>query len=319
MRVLIAEDDAVPRLILKLTVEKFGHECLVAEDGSQAWDIYQNTSVNVIISDRMMPGLDGLELCRRIRETPGVGYTFFIFLTALGEKEQLLAGIRAGADDYLTKPFDPDELHVRLIVASRVTELHQQLTEQRAELKQLNQELFQQGRRDPLTHLGNRLRLMEDLATIAGQAERYGKRYCMILCDVDCFKSYNDYYGHIAGDKVLHDIGQTIAQTCRDGDTAYRYGGEEFLVILPEQSPANAAIAAERVRHMIETLAIPHATKASTGRVTISAGVAMLKPSDYQTMHHWLKRADEALYRAKREGRNRIVLDTGSCDNSTNG
>ncbi len=306
MRVLIAEDDAVPRMILRLSVEKFGHECLVAEDGSQAWEMYHDALINVVISDRVMPGMDGLELCRRIRETPKPGYTYFIFLTALGEKDQLLAGIQAGADDYLTKPFDPDELRVRLIVASRITALHQQLEAQQTELKRLNKELFEQGRRDALTQLGNRLRLMEDLVAVVGGAERYSKRYCAVMCDVDSFKSYNDHYGHIAGDDVLRRIGQTIAKTCRNGDLAYRYGGEEFLILLPEQSGANALVAGERIRQAVEALAIPHVSKTPPGVVTISAGVASLEPDDYAATHLWLKRADEALYRAKQSGRNRV-------------
>jgi diguanylate cyclase (GGDEF)-like protein len=311
MRVLIAEDDAVSRMILKLAVERFGHECLVAEDGSQAWDMYQHASLNVIISDRVMPGMDGIELCRRVRETPGMGYTYFIFLTALSEKEQLLSGIQVGADDYLIKPLDPDELRVRLLVASRITALHQLLAGQKAELERLNKELFDQGRRDPLTHLGNRLRLMEDLVAVVSRAERYGERYCVVMCDVDYFKSYNDSYGHLAGDEVLRRIAQAVVQNCRDGDVAYRYGGEELLVILPEQSLANAAVVAERFRRAVEALSLPHATKTPPGVVTISAGVAALEPGDYKAVHLWLKRADDALYRAKQAGRNCVRVANG--------
>ncbi|MBM3130381.1 MAG: response regulator transcription factor [Chloroflexi bacterium] len=134
MRILIAEDDAVPRMILKIAVEKFGHACLVAEDGAQAWEMFQSGSINVVISDRVMPGMDGIELCRRIRAAPKPGYTYFIFLSAMGEREEAFVGLQAGADDYLTKPFDPDELRARLLVAARVTELHRQLAEQQAEL-----------------------------------------------------------------------------------------------------------------------------------------------------------------------------------------
>lgn len=304
MRILIADDDALPRLIIQRAVEKFGHECLVAEDGAQAWDIYQNASIDVVISDRVMPGMDGLELCRRIRATPKAGYTYFIFLSALGEREEAFAGLQAGADDYLAKPFDPEDLRARLLVAARITELHRQLAEQQAELKRLNKELFEQGRRDPLTQLGNRLRLMEDLTVIVGQAERYAKRYCAVMCDVDNFKAYNDFYGHLAGDEVLQTVAQTLKHSCRNGDAAYRYGGEEFLLILPEQSEAQAAIAAERFRHNIEALALPHRAKTPPGVVTISAGVAVLQPSDFKATHRWLKRADDALYCAKQAGRN---------------
>jgi diguanylate cyclase (GGDEF)-like protein len=291
-------------MILKIAVEKFGHACLVAEDGAQAWDMYQNGSVNVVISDRVMPGMDGIELCRRIRAAPKPGYTYFIFLSALGEREESFAGLQAGADDYLTKPLVPDELRARLLVAARVTALHRQLAEQQAELQRLNQELFEQGRRDPLTQLGNRLRLMEDLLTITGQAERYDKHYCAVMCDVDQFKSYNDFYGHLAGDEILRAIAQTLSRNCRDGDAAYRYGGEEFLLILPEQTTAKAAIAAERFRKSVEALALPHQAKTPPGVITISAGIATLEPDDFKATHHWLKRADDALYRAKQDGGN---------------
>ncbi len=304
MRVLIAEDDAIPRMILKIAVEKFGHECLVAEDGAQAWDMYQTASVNVVISDRVMPGMDGVELCKRIRAAFKPGYTYFIFLSALGEREEALAGLQAGADDYLAKPFDPDDLRARLLVAARVTELHRQLHEQQVELRRLNKELFEQGRRDPLTQLSNRLRLKEDLVLLIGQAERYAKRYCAVMCDVDNFKSYNDFYGHLAGDEILRVLAQTLAKGCREGDAAYRYGGEEFLLILPEQTAENAAIAAERFRKSIEALALPHQSKSPPGVITISAGVATLEPCDYEATHLWIKRADDAMYRAKQDGRN---------------
>ncbi len=307
MRILIAEDDVVLRMILKMAVEKFGHECLVAEDGFSAWDIYQNSLIHVIISDRAMPGMDGLELCRRVRERNQSPYTYFIFLTAMSEKEQMHDGIQAGADDYLTKPFDVDDLRTRLLVAARITALHQQLTQQKTELERLNQELFEQGRRDPLTSLGNRLRLMEDLLVLAGQAERYGRHYAALMCDVDFFKAYNDHYGHLAGDEVLREVSQTISRSCRSGDAAYRFGGEEFLIIVPDQIPSSALVAAERIRRAVEALGLPHVAKSPPGVLTLSIGVALLHPQDYHATHLWIRRADEALYRAKQGGRNCVI------------
>ncbi len=307
MRVLIVDDEAVPRLMLKMAVESFGHDCMVAEDGSEAWDIYQNTGIQVIISDRMMPGLDGIELCRRVRQRPQDGYTYFVFLTALGEKRELLSGIQAGADDYLTKPLDPDDLHMCLLVAARITALHRELQEQRSELKRLNQQLFEQGRRDPLTQMGNRLRLMEDMHSVIAQAQRYGQHYCVAMCDIDHFKSYNDCYGHLAGDEVLRSVAKVITETCRASDVAYRYGGEEFMLVLPEPSAVQAFAAAERVRKAIEALAIPHAAAPPPGIITVSIGIASLEPADPNAVHLWFKRADEALYRAKQAGRNRVA------------
>ncbi len=149
MKVLIAEDDAVSRTILKKSVEKFGHECLAAEDGEKAWELFQSTpDVDVVISDWMMPNMDGPELCHRVRETKSDSYTFFIFLTALGDKEHLLEGMQAGADDYLAKPLDREQLRVRLLAASRVNLLHRRLDEQKAELEKLNGELLARARLD---------------------------------------------------------------------------------------------------------------------------------------------------------------------------
>jgi two-component system, cell cycle response regulator len=308
LRVLIAEDDAVSRTILKKAVEKFGHECLTAEDGEEAWELFQNISeVDVVISDWMMPGLDGLELCRRVRAINNGWYTFFVFLTALGDKEHLLEGMQAGADDYLAKPLDREQLQVRLIAASRMNSLHRQLNEQNAELEKLNRELFAASRRDPLTRLGNRLRLREDLETLSAQVERYGHGYCVMLCDIDFFKKYNDTYGHLAGDEVLEKVAGVISENLRRGDMAYRYGGEEFLIILPEQTLEFASSTAERLRHRVEELAIPHEPKRPPGIVTISVGLAALSPGERKPVEELLKEADAALYSAKEAGRNRVV------------
>ncbi len=300
-------------MILQRAVEKFGHECLVAEDGKRAWEIFQNTpDVDVIISDWMMPDMDGLELCRLVRQEKRGTYTFFIFLTALGDKSHLLEGMQAGADDYLAKPLDREQLNVRLIAASRVTSLHHKLADQNTELERLNEELFEIARCDPLTKLGNRLLLRENLETLSAQVERYGHSYCAILCDVDCFKLYNDNYGHLAGDAVLESMAEVLKQTIRAGDTVYRYGGEEFLAILPEQSLESAAQTAERLRRGVEDLEIPHEARTPAGLVTISAGVAMLPPNSSKSADELLKEADEALYKAKEAGRNNIMVHEDS-------
>ena len=308
MRILIAEDDAVSRTILRRSIEKLGHECLAAEDGEKAWELYKETpGVDVVISDWMMPGMDGLELCRMVRGEERDEYTYFIFLTALGDREHLLMGLEAGADDYLSKPLDRDELQVRLISAARVTALHRRLAYQNHELERLNRELFEQSREDPLTRLGNRLRLREELETLRGRVERYGHSYSAVLCDVDFFKFYNDHYGHLAGDEVLQKVAETIAEQRRSGDTAYRYGGEEFLVILPEQGLEEAVSIADRLRLAVEDLRIPHEAKDPPGVVTISAGVAALSAEKLKSPDDLLKEADVALYRAKQTGRNRVI------------
>jgi two-component system, cell cycle response regulator len=309
LKVLIAEDDTISRMILKRAVEKFGHECLAAEDGEKAWELYQNTEeVDVIISDWMMPGIDGPEFCRRVRAMNTGLYTFFIFLTSLGDKEHLLEGMQAGADDYLAKPLDREQLQVRLIAASRVNSLHRQLNKQKDELEKLNRELYITARRDPLTLLGNRLQLQEDLDTLSAQAERYGHSYCAMLCDIDFFKPYNDTYGHLAGDEVLKKVAKVISENLRTGDQAYRYGGEEFLILLPEQTLESAKLVAERLRRSVEDLMLPHEAKTPPGVLTISLGLAVLSAYEKKHVEELLKEADDALYRAKEAGRNKVVL-----------
>ncbi len=308
MRIVIAEDDTVSRLVLEAAVTALGHECFTTVDGEDAWQLFQGLDVDVVISDRAMPRMGGIELCRRVRAQDRGAYTYFIFLTALDEKLQILSGMEAGADDYLVKPLDIDELKMRLLVASRVTTLHRQLFKQSAELEELNRRLLQQSRTDALTQVGNRLKLREDLETICERVERYQHSYSVIMCDIDCFKAYNDSQGHLAGDEVLRAVATILANTCRGGDQVYRYGGEEFLVLVPEQSLDNGAAAAERYRSAVEELGIPHIANTAKGIVTISAGVASLSPSDIKSVDAWLNEADAALYRAKQSGRNRVVV-----------
>jgi len=329
MRVLIAEDDAVSRTILKRAVERLGYEVLATADGQEAWDSYRldPSSFDVVISDWMMPGIDGVALCRRIRshQDSREGYPFFVFLTALGDKEHLLEGMRAGADDYLRKPLDRDELGARLAAASRVIGLQRQLLAQKGELERLNAELAELARRDPLTGLGNRLRLREDLEMLGAHVGRYGHSYCAVLYDVDFFKAYNDLYGHLAGDEVLRKVANTILETVRAGDASYRYGGEEFLVLLPEQTINDAHAAAERVLAAVRGLDIEH-KGSPKGVVTVSCGMARLAPGGDATgggpggstkaAETLLRRADRALYRAKEAGRDTVeVYEEGAPKN----
>lgn len=308
MRILVAEDNAGSLLILKAALKSLGHDCVPSHDGEEAWQLFQRDGADVVISDRKMPGLDGIELCRRVREHDGAGYTYFIFLTGFDERADVISGMEVGADDYLIKPLDVDELKMRLLVASRVTSLHRQLSQQSVELERLNRQLFEQSREDALTKLGNRLKLREDLEIIAARAERYGYTFCAVMCDVDFFKAYNDREGHLAGDEVLRAVASTLVTTCRSDDQLYRFGGEEFLMLLPEQSLEAGLRLAERCRQAIEDMALPHGANPGSGVVTISAGVASLTQPVLKSTQVWLQEADAALYRAKQSGRNRVVV-----------
>ena len=307
LRVLVADDDAVTRRILQVSIQRLGHECLLARDGNEALAAYHDAQVDVVISDWTMPGLDGIELCKAVREGGGkAAYTYFILLTANEDKQHFLAGMQAGADDYLRKPPDPDDLQVRLISASRITELHRQLSQQNAELERLNRELFEQGRTDALTRVGNRLRMQEDLAQLWSRAKRYAPHtFCVALCDIDYFKMYNDNAGHQAGDDVLRSFARTLTASARSGDAVYRYGGEEFLLVLPEQPLAGAMIGMNRLREAVKELAIPHPALLDGKVVTMSCGVSRYAPD--KTIDQMIKEADVALYVAKSRGRDQVM------------
>lgn len=268
------------------------------------WVLFGQCCPEVVITDRLMPGLDGLELCRRIRALPPGGYTYIVRATSLDEREEILDGMEAGADDYLIKPLDPVDLEAALVAAQRVTSLH-------AELDRYRNELARLACTDPLTQLRNRLSLGEDLQTLHVRSQRYGRTYCLAMCDVDFFKAYNDAAGHQAGDEVLRAVGATLGAHARGGDSVYRYGGEEFLLILPEQTLESAGIAAERLRRGVEELAITYPVGTAGAIVTISVGIAAFDPANEMTADDVLKEADLALYRAKESGRNRVVVADG--------
>ena len=180
MRVLVADDDPGSLLVAKAAVEQSGHECIAAADGDSAWKLYQQYRPQAVVTDLVMPGLDGLSLCRAIRAAGTDSYTYIVLVTSQGSREDVLAGLEAGADDYVTKPLDPFTLHTRLLVALRITSLH-------ADLARYRSALAEQARTDPLTKLSNGLKLDEDVVLLQGFCERYGKDYCVAMCDVDIF------------------------------------------------------------------------------------------------------------------------------------
>jgi two-component system chemotaxis response regulator CheY len=318
LKVLLAEDDDTSRRVLAMAVCSLGYECREAHDGLEAWEMHQREPADVIISDWQMPRMDGLELCRRTRVSREEGtYTYFILMTAFDDKEHFARGMEAGADDYHPKPVDLDELRARLASASRVLGVYRELAEKNALLRRDSQASFRFARVDALTQVANRFSMDEDLKTLWSRAGRYGHGYSIAICDVDRFKAFNDHFGHIAGDEALRRVAQAIRNELREGDGLYRYGGEEFLVLLPEQPLEEAAHAMNRVRVAVEQLAIPAPDK--PGVLTISVGVAHLDPSHDLTLEDWLRRADAALYCAKSSGRNRVEATAVHGDTSERG
>ncbi len=308
MRILIADDDPTSRLLLKAIVTKLGHECIVAEEGSRAWDLLSAGGIDVLLTDWMMPGIDGPELCRRVREGTGDSYVYIVLTTGLDHPEHVLEGMNAGADDYLIKPVDSFAVQTRLIAADRVTELHGKLSETQDELERANLHLLDLSRTDDLTGLGNRRRMEEDLIRTHARALRVGRTYGVALFDVDHFKLYNDHYGHVAGDETLRHVASCIDFVVRAGECAYRYGGEEFLLLLPDLRPGDSLLATgDRIRRTVADAAIPHGARPSLPPVvTMSGGVARWAPGSTLTVMEVVAQADEALFQAKAAGRNCI-------------
>jgi two-component system, cell cycle response regulator len=256
------------------------------------------------VSDWEMPGINGAELCRRIRNAEDGGYTYFILMTGFHDREHLLEGMAAGADDYQKKPVDLDELEARLVSAARVVALHRRLAERELDLRRDSSQLWAVSRTDALTGVGNRLRMEEELAAAWSRAQRYGHRFSLAIVDVDLFKQFNDGFGHLAGDEALKHVADALKSAIRTGDSVFRYGGEEFVVVLPEQPLIDATHAVDRMREDIEHLLIRRPERGTT--LTVSAGVAELEPHVDLNVGDWLARADAALYLAKANGRNRV-------------
>ncbi|MEX2588478.1 MAG: diguanylate cyclase [Actinomycetota bacterium] len=308
MKILVVDDEPVSRLIAQAALTSLGHEPVLAEGGEAGWEMFLKERPDVVISDWMMPDLDGIKLSRRIRASEHNSYTSIIVLTSLDDKKRVREAILAGADDYLTKPLNPDELGIRLIAAARLRELHDQLAAQQQKLEALNEELGRTARIDPLTGLGNRLRMREDLAGAISRMRRYGTTCCIGLIDLDSFKAYNDTYGHLMGDRALKAVARVISSRIRGGDGAYRYGGEELVCLLPEQSLEEAAVVMERIRQGVQDLALVHAGNPPAQVVTVSAGVCRVVAGDPGKPERILEEADRALYRAKANGRNRVEV-----------
>lgn len=300
MKVLVADDDPGSLLVARAAVERSGHDCLTAADGDEAWAMYLEHQPDVVVTDWMMPGMNGLGLCRAIRGREADLYTYIVLLTSQGSRDDVLAGLEAGADDYVTKPLDPFVLHARLLVALRVTTLH-------ADLAHYRKVLSQQARTDPLTGLHNRLKLAEDLEQLHARSQRYAEEYCLVMCDVDNFKVYNDVYGHQAGDDALREVAAVLVGTARKSDSVYRYGGDEFLLALPKQSQLRAKALMERAQDRIRDLEIVHSSD-PMGQLTLSAGIAAFSAAHRANAETLLGEADAALYAAKAAGRNRVEL-----------
>ena len=302
MRALIADDDRITTAILAGAMTGWGFETTVAHDGDEAWAaLTAGPAPEIVIVDWMMPGLDGIELCHRIRNNATLNTTYVMLLTAKSKRVDLVTGLDAGADDYMTKPIDPEELRARVKVGSRVAKLQRDLEEQVAELKAARDHLTRVATTDVLTELLSRRGWFDVAAGEFSRSRRYKRTLSLLIVDLDFFKRVNDTYGHDAGDRVLQTFASLLRLECRQSDVVGRIGGEEFAVLLPETTVRAAQRLASRVSTACRSLRV--ATAAGEVSCTCSAGISELRPDDF-TIDDVMRRADVALYEAKRAGRN---------------
>lgn len=298
-RVLVAEDDAMFRRILESWLTTWGYEVTMAEDGAEAWAILQQEiRPQVLILDWMMPAINGLELCGKVRERNQIPYQYILLATAKDAKQDLVRGLEAGADDYLTKPFDRSELKARLRACNRI------LTLQDDQIRAHEQLRFQ-ATHDALTGLWNRGEILEMLRRELERGARSKTTTGILMLDIDHFKKINDTYGHLTGDAVLREVTQRISKAVRSYDSVGRYGGEEFVIVLPGCSREQVDQGAERVRGAVDNG--PVRVNDAQIAVTVSIGAAVTTHGGISEKEI-LAAADVALYQAKRIGRNRTVV-----------
>ena len=296
MKVLIADDEALSRRLLQKTLERAGYEVESVENGYLASEqLCRTNGPRLALLDWMMPELDGPGVCRQVRRREDHPYVYMILLTSKESKEDVVAGLESGADDYLTKPFDPEELKARLRTGLRILELEDGLVEAREKMR------FQ-ATHDALTKLWNRGVIMEILTKELVRSYREDSSTVVILCDLDHFKKINDTYGHTTGDQVLQEAARRLSGSVRTYDYVGRYGGEEFLIILNNCSPDHAEQRGEQIRRALAES--PFETTSGPLNVTMSMGMMVTKKWGALPVAEVLSEADLALYSAKAAGRN---------------
>jgi two-component system cell cycle response regulator len=297
--ILVADDDPISLALLTSCLQKWQFNVITARDGLYAWhELQKKTSPSLVILDWMMPGFSGAELCRKVRERKARTYPYIILLTSKDAKRDLVEGLEAGADDYLVKPLDTNELQARLAVGRRILRLQSELL-----LKE--QEMRHEALHDKLTGLWNRGAILDFAEREMAISRRRGTTVGFLMIDIDHFKAINDTYGHQVGDVVLREVSQRLALCIRSYDWAGRYGGEEFLVLLCNSNAEMMALCAERIRKDIA--AEPVRVGGVEVAVTVSIGTAF-SLRDSLTCSQLIGVADSALYRAKDNGRNRFEI-----------
>jgi two-component system, cell cycle response regulator len=300
MRVLLAEDDPVARLLTTRLLRKAGYEVIAVADGDAALATLRETFCPLLLTDWEMPGLDGPALLRAIRAGDWPGYVYAVLLTGRDAREHVLQGLEAGADDYLKKPVDQAELIARLKTGRRIATLEARLRDAERVARRLSLT-------DALTGAYNRRHLVDELPLELERARRHRHALSLAICDIDHFKKINDTYGHQAGDEVLRAFARLLCSSVREIDWVARFGGEEFVVVLPATDQAGALRIAEKLRVQAESLRVPFAGHAI--QLTASFGVGSIEPGwpEAPLPEALIEHADLCLYRSKQAGRNRVT------------
>jgi two-component system, cell cycle response regulator len=298
MNVLVADDDPISRRLLQMSLSNAGYPVVLASNGTEALRLLElKDGPQLAVLDWMMPGIDGVDVCRIIRKNARERYVYIFLLTARGHQTEIIQGLEAGADEYIIKPFDLHELKARLRTGERIVELQVQLIGARDQLRV-------QATHDSLTGIFNRMAILAVLEKELARAHREGGSVAVMMADIDYFKSVNDNHGHHVGDIVLRETAQKMLSSVRPYDSIGRYGGEEFLVIAPGCGLPEMVELAERIRELVSAQAVQvdHVAIPTTISIGLAAACDNPKPSEV------LKAADEALYMAKKEGRNKVVV-----------
>jgi diguanylate cyclase (GGDEF)-like protein len=306
MRVLVADDSAIMRQLLKTTLEGWGYRVEIAEDGTRALEVLESDDPpQIAVLDWQMPGASGPEICRKARARQGGPYTYILLLTSRGERQDIVQGLGAGADDYVVKPFDIQEFEVRLRAGRRIVDLQ-------LELMTVQEALRYQATRDGLTNLWNRFAIQDILERELLRGRRESSPVGILMVDLDNFKQVNDTLGHAAGDALLVEIAQRVVGSIRAYDSVGRIGGEEFLVVLPGCAESGIEGMAERIRAAVA--ADPAAWEGNPVPLTASLGATSAPPEMEIGAEELIRIADAAMYEAKRRGRDRVVFRTaGKC------
>ena len=301
MRILIAEDETVSRRVLKMTLESWGHEVIEARDGAVALQILQNDSPpKLAILDLSMPEMDVIKVCKQVRQNSSATPTYIILLTANTRKELIVTGLEAGADDYVTKPFDTDELHARVKVGMRMVDLQMSLAQRVAELELAQESLRNLSLTDDLTGLYNRRGFFALAKQQLSSARREGRHASLVYIDMDGLKRLNDTHGHEIGSRVIQEVGDILRETFRSSDLIARIGGDEFVVFETSNDQIDEGTDVQRLQ---DNVTRHNAQQVRDYEISLSIGVASMDSDSSMTLEELLKNGDKTMYQQKRNKR----------------